>query len=57
MFGGNSSLSGGEALAQTAQRSHGCPIPVSTQGQVGWDFELHDLLERVPAHGKGAGTT
>ncbi|NXH63816.1 UBP25 hydrolase, partial [Rhabdornis inornatus] len=28
----------GEALAQVAQRSCGCPIPGSVQGQVGWGF-------------------
>jgi len=27
---------GSEALAQAAQRSCGCPIPGSTQDQVGW---------------------
>jgi len=30
---------GGEALAQVAQRSRGCPLPGSVQGQVVWDFE------------------
>jgi len=34
--GGSFSLRGGEALAQTAQRSCGCPIPGGVQGQVGW---------------------
>ncbi|KAK4830959.1 hypothetical protein QYF61_014418 [Mycteria americana] len=35
----------GEALEQVAQRSHGCPIPGSVQGQVGWGFEQPGLVE------------
>ena len=45
---------GGEALAQVAQRSRGCPwLPGSVQGQVGWDFGQPGLVEGVPAHGRG----
>jgi len=32
------------------------PIPESVQGQVGWSFEQHGLVEGVPAHGRGVGT-
>jgi len=46
---------GGEALAQVAQRSCGCPLPGSVQGQVGWSFEHPGLVEGVPAHGRGGG--
>ena len=38
-------------LAQTAQRSRGCPIPGGVQGQVGWGPEQPDLGEGVPGHG------
>ena len=44
---------GGEALAQVAQRSCGCPIPGSVQGQVGRGLEQPGLVEGVPAHGRG----
>jgi len=44
---------GGEALAQVVQRSCGCPLPGSVQGQVGWGFEQPGLVEGVPAHGRG----
>ena len=45
---------GGEALAQVAQRSCGCPwLPGSVQGQVGWGFGQPGLVEGVPAHGRG----
>ena len=47
---------GGEALAQVAQRSCGCPLPGSVQGKVWWDFEQPGLVEGVPAHGRGIGT-
>jgi len=47
---------GGEALAQVAQRSCGCPLPGSVQGQVGWGFEQPGVVEDVPAHGRGFGT-
>jgi len=46
---------GGEALAQVAQRSCGCPLPGSVQGQVGWGSEQPGLGEDVPAHGRGVG--
>jgi len=46
----------GEVLAQVAQRSCGCPLPGSVQGQVGWGFELPGLAEGIPAHGRGVGT-
>jgi len=46
---------GGEALEQVAQRSCGCSLPGSVQGQAGWGFEKPGLVEGVPAHGKGVG--
>ena len=39
----------GETLAQVAQRSCGCPLPGSVQGQVGWSSEQPGLVEGVPA--------
>jgi len=47
---------GGEALAQVAQRSCGCPLLSSVQGQVGWSFEQPGLVEDVPAQGREVGT-
>ena len=47
---------GGEALAQVAQRSCGCPLPGSVQGRVGWSSEQPGLVEGVAAHGRGVGT-
>jgi len=47
---------GGETLAQAAQRSCGCPLPGSVQGQVGWGSEHPGLVEDVPADGRGVGT-
>ena len=44
---------GGEKLEQVAQRSCGCPLPGSYQGQVGWNFEQLDVVEGVPAHSRG----
>ena len=44
---------GGEAPEQAAQRSCGCSVPGSVQGQVGQDFEQPGLVEGVPAHGGG----
>ena len=46
----------GLTLAQAAQRSCGCPLPGSVQGQVGWSSEQPGLVEDVPAHGGGVGT-
>lgn len=46
----------GEALAQVLQRSCGCQIPGSAQGQVGWGSEQPALMEAVPAHGRGVET-
>ena len=43
----------GEALEQVSQRSCGCPIPGSVQGQAGWGFEQPGLVEVVLAHGRG----
>ncbi|TRZ19639.1 hypothetical protein HGM15179_007507 [Zosterops borbonicus] len=44
----------GEALAQGAQRSCGCPwIPGSAQGQVGQGLEQPGIVEGIPAHGRG----
>ena len=42
-----------ETLEQVAQRSCGCPLPGSVQGEVGWGLEQPDLVEDVPAHGRG----
>ena len=36
-----------------AQRSCGCPIPSSVQGQVGWGLEQPGIVEGVPVHGRG----
>jgi len=36
---------GGETLEQVAQRSCGCPIIASVQGQVWWSFEKPDLVK------------
>jgi len=38
---------------QVAQRSWGCPLPRSVQGQAGWSSEQPGLVEDVPAHGRG----
>ena len=46
---------GGEALAQAAQSSWGCPIPGSAQGQAGRGFGQPGLVEGVPARGRGLG--
>ena len=40
---------GGEALAQAAQRSCGCPIPGGVQGQAGGSGQLQ-LVGGNPAH-------
>jgi len=40
-------------MAQVAQRSCGCPIPGSAEGQAGWGSEQPGLVEGVPAHGRG----
>ncbi|KAK4831024.1 hypothetical protein QYF61_014912 [Mycteria americana] len=40
---------------KVAQRSCGCPIIESVQGQVGQSFEQPHLVEDVPAHGMGVG--
>jgi len=47
---------GGKALEQVAQRSCGCPLPGSVQGQVGLGSEELDLVEEFPAHGRQVGT-
>jgi len=47
---------GGEALAQVAQRSCGCPLHGSVQGQAGWSSEQPGLVEGVPAHDTGVGS-
>ena len=44
---------GGEALEQVAQRSCGCPLPGSVQGQVGCGSEQPGLVEGVAAHDGG----
>ena len=43
---------GGEALAQAAQRSCGCPLPGRVQGQVGRSSEHPGLGKGVPARGR-----
>jgi len=43
----------GEALAQVAQRSCGCSLSGSVEGQFGRGFEQPGLVEGVPAHGWG----
>jgi len=40
-------------MAQVAQRSCGCSLPGSVQGQAGWGFEQLGPVEGVPAHGRG----
>ena len=47
---------GGEALAQAAQWSCGCPIPGCIPGQVGWGPQQPDLVGGSPAHGRGVET-
>ena len=46
---------GGQALAQGAQSSWGCPwIPGSAQDQAGhWGLEQPGTVGGVPAHGRG----
>lgn len=34
-----------ETLAHAAQRTCGCPIPRSVEGQVKWDFDEPDLMK------------
>ena len=43
----------GEALAQVAQRSCGCPLPGSVPGQAGWSSEQPGLVEGGPAPDRG----
>ena len=45
----------GEALARVAWRGGRCPIPGDLQGQVGRGSVQPDLVEDVPAHGRGVG--
>jgi len=40
-------------MEQVAQRSCGCPLLGSVEGWAGWGFEQPDLVEGVPAHGRG----
>ena len=47
---------GGEALAQAAQSSCGCPIPGRAQGRAGRGWGQPGLGGGVPAHGRGVGT-
>ena len=46
---------GGEALAQVAQRSCGCPVTGSVQSQAGQSPEQPDVVTEVPAHGRAVG--
>ena len=45
-----------QKISTFAQRRCGCPLPGGVQGQVGWSSEQPDLVEDVPAHGRGSGT-
>jgi len=47
---------GDETVEQVTQRSCGCPLPGSVQGQVGWGFKQPGLVEGVPGHGRGVRT-
>jgi len=47
---------GGKALDEVAQRSCGCPLPGSIQGQVGCISEQRGLVESLPVRGRGSGT-
>ena len=53
---GRNFAQGGEALKQAAQRSCGCPIHGDIQGQVGCGVGKPELVESLPAHGRGVGT-
>lgn len=44
-----------EALEQISQRSSGCPVTGTVQGQVGWVFQQPGLVKDVLAHGRGGG--
>jgi len=46
---------GGETLAEVAQRGGRCPIPGNIPGQTGRGSEKPDVVEDVPAHGRGVG--
>jgi len=41
---------------RVAQRSCGCRLLGSAQGEVGWGFEQPGLVERGPVHGRWVGT-
>jgi len=45
-------LEGSKTLKEVAQKSSGCLLPGSAQGQVGWDFDQDGPVEGVPAHGR-----
>ena len=45
-----------QRVKEDAHGSEGCPISVSVQGQVGWGLRQPELVEGVPAHGRGVGT-
>ena len=49
-------LEDGEALAWAAQRSYGCPISGSVQGQAGWGPGQPGLVEDSPSHSSGIRT-
>jgi len=44
------------ATVDAAQRSCGCLLPGSLQGQAGWSSEQPGVVEDVPAYGRGVGT-
>lgn len=51
------SCESGEILALVAKGSCGLPISGSAQGHAGWSFKQPALVEGIPAHDKGVGTT
>lgn len=40
-----------------AKRDCGLPIPGGVQGRAGWVYEQSGLMEGVPTHGRGIGTS
>ena len=55
-FCNDSSMTLNGVTKGNSQRSCGCPLPWSFQGQVGCSFERSGLVEAVPHHGTGVGT-
>jgi len=44
-------------LVYTFERSCGCSLPGSVQGQAGWGFEHPGCVEGVAVDGRGVATT